>query len=279
MTAHYGRNTTSIAIAALLLTVLFSDLRAQPAAADRTRPAALDIRAARRRLPLYMAAVASTLDPRLQGAIARIRNGERRFLAIRGYVRREYKVNTHWSWTASEAAEFRKTAEYRTIIDSVNAVSTRFAAQNPGHRLQVAIDIRTLELQLRKWNRVASIDVAGRELIDTSLIVIADSTWPDTPDSSSTARFRKFLDGYELVNTPTVAVPGFSDHGQLRAFDFKVYKGSRLIAGTSTSTIERVWDSSGWACRLSAAICDFADVFVGPLRDPYEPWHYTWVGQ
>lgn len=238
----------------------------------------LDYKAARKRLPLYMDAVARTLDERLQRAIARIRAGDRRYLAVRGYVRREHRVHTHWSWTAKEAAAFRRTAEYREMIDSINAVRERFAHQNPGYRLDVVTDIRTLESQIQKWNTVRSIAVAGREMRDTSLTVLADTSWPDVPDSAGTARFRAFLNGYELVNTPTVAVPGFSDHGQLRAFDFKVYRKARLVAGTTTATIASVWDRPGWSCKLNAVICNYGDVFLGPLNEPYEPWHYTWIG-
>jgi hypothetical protein len=249
------------------------------ASVDSTRAdTTLDLAAARRKLPRYMQAVTATLDPRLQGAIARIRAGERRWLAVRGYVRREQKVHTHWSWTAREAAEFRKTAEYRAMIDTIAEVRRRFAALNPGYRLEVITDIRTLETQIGKWNTVGSIAVAGREVVDTSLVILADSSYAEIPDSAGTARFRAFLDGYELVTTPTVAVPGFSDHGQLRAFDFKVYRGGRLIAGTTTATIAKTWDSPGWSCRLNQAICGYGDVFLGPLQEPYEPWHYTWVG-
>lgn len=251
---------------------------AAPLADTLHPPRPPDLAAARRKLPRYMQAVSATLDPRLQRAIGRIRATERRYLAIRGYVRREHKVHTHWSWSAKEAAEFRRTPEYRAMIDTIAAVKLRFALQNPGYRLEVATDIRTLESQIGKWNTVRSIAVSGREVVDTSLVILADTTYPEIPDSAGTARFRAFLDGYELVNTPTVAVPGFSDHGQLRAFDFKVYKGRRLVAGTTTATIAHTWEAPGWACRLNEIICDYTDVFHGPLDDPYEPWHYTWVG-
>jgi hypothetical protein len=270
---------------AMALTLLSSasSLRAQPpqplsAPPDSIPAPTLDFEAARRRLPLYMHAVTLTLDPRLQRALAKIRSTERRYLAVRGYVRREHKVHTSWSWTASEAAAFRRTAEYRAMLDTIAAIKRRFAARNPGFRLSVITDIRTLDVQLRKWNTVASIAVSGREVVDTALVVLADSTWPDVPDSASTQRFRAFLDGYELVNTPTVAVPGFSDHGQLKAFDFKVYRGGRMVAGTTTATIPQHWDAPGWSCRLNEVICDYGDAFLGPLQEPYEPWHYTWRG-
>jgi hypothetical protein len=275
-------------IPALLALVIFfmlatsSSPAQQPAAADasvrRDTVAVRDTLGARRRLPRYMEAVTRTLDARLQRAIGRIRAGERRYLAIRGYVRREHKVYTHWSWTAREAAAFRRTAEYREMLDSIGAIRRRFAERNPGYRLGVVTDIRTLESQLRKWNTVASIAVAGREMLDTALAVLADTSWPDVPDEASTLRFRSFLNGYELVNTPTVAVPGFSDHGQLRAFDFTILKGSKTVAGTTTATIPEKWDGPGWSCRLNDAICAFTDQFAGPLVEPYEPWHYTWLG-
>jgi hypothetical protein len=148
---------------------------------------------------------------------------------------------------------------------------------NPGHQLRVTLGVRTFEEQLRSWNRVRSVRDAGTEVVDTSLIILADSLYPHTPDSAALARFNSFYESYELINTPTVAVPGLSEHGQLRAFDFRIHRGRRLIAGTTTATAARAWDSTGWTCRLALAVCGQSDRFMGPLLDPYEPWHYRYV--
>jgi len=44
--------------------------------------------------------------------------------------------------------------------------------------------------------------------------------------------------------------PVFSPHGQMRAFDFQVKQGEKIIAGTNTATIKDVWDQQGWTEKL-----------------------------
>ncbi|MEP7220896.1 MAG: hypothetical protein ABI876_18370, partial [Bacteroidota bacterium] len=63
---------------------------------------------------------------------------------------------------------------------------------------------------------------------------------------------------------------------QFRAFDFRVMRGGRVVAGTVARTIPAVWDRSGWTERLREAICTASRKFDGPLPEPYEPWHYAY---
>jgi hypothetical protein len=72
---------------------------------------------------------------------------------------------------------------------------------------------------------------------------------------------------------PCNAAPGTSDHGQVKAVDFVVMQGSRLVAGTSRSTIAAQWTAPGWAQRLVEATAGTR--LRGPLRHPYEPWHWS----
>lgn len=274
-----------ILIPAIFLVAFATGLHAQTAGAapattkppiDTTRTPELDLDAARKKLPLYVQAVSTTLDSAMRAAVSRVPSPERRLLVVRGYVRRVHRKAAEWSWSRAQVAEYRKTREYRELTDHVAEAQRCFAQLNPGYRIDAAIEVRTLDEQIHNWNTVVSIGVSGREIVDTALIVLADTTLPAVPDSLAIARFRAFLDGYELVNTPTVAVPGFSEHGQLRAFDFKVYRGRKLIAGTTTATIAEKWEAAGWACKLAEAICQISDRFVGPLFEPYEPWHYAY---
>jgi hypothetical protein len=73
--------------------------------------------------------------------------------------------------------------------------------------------------------------------------------------------------------TPTLAVPGLSPHGQSRAFDFQVMRGSQLIAGPSSPSS---WDESGWTSKLQEAVRRASTKFSGPLASPREPWHYDY---
>jgi hypothetical protein len=72
---------------------------------------------------------------------------------------------------------------------------------------------------------------------------------------------------------PGNAAPGTSDHGQVKAVDFVVMQGGRVVAGTSRSTIETDWTASGWAAKLATATA--RTLLVGPLKHPYEPWHWA----
>ena len=115
--------------------------------------------------------------------------------------------------------------------------------------------------------------------MDSCTAATSDTTlFPETPDSASVERFRAFLQRCELAEdrVPTVAVPGLSKHGQLRAFDFKIKEGRRIVAGTLSATIPTVWDNTGWTDKLYDAVMSVSDRFVGPLPSPYEPWHYNY---
>jgi hypothetical protein len=89
--------------------------------------------------------------------------------------------------------------------------------------------------------------------------------------------FEAFLAAYKPVPTPTIAAPGLSLHGQMRAIDFQVHQGGRVVAGPSTATMATNWVAAGWAARLDAAVRAASNRFVGPQATPPAPWHYTYV--
>jgi hypothetical protein len=68
---------------------------------------------------------------------------------------------------------------------------------------------------------------------------LADTAFPVTPDSAGRALFLDNLMTYETARPPTVAVPGLSMHGRFRAIDFAIMHGNRIVAGTSSASIER----------------------------------------
>jgi hypothetical protein len=49
-----------------------------------------------------------------------------------------------------------------------------------------------------------------------------------------------------------------------------------MIAGTTSSTIPSNWERPGWTARLSEAVVAVSHRFDGPLKEPYEPWHYNY---
>jgi len=100
--------------------------------------------------------------------------------------------------------------------------------------------VRTLDDQIENWNATRSIQAAAGDLASAALKTLADtSRFQAELDKTSLQRFRSFLDSYKVAYIPTVAVPGFSQHGQLRAFDFVIRQGSTITAGTETGSPAR----------------------------------------
>lgn len=231
-------------------------------------------------LRLYMDAVATTFPSKVQAALKRIPNPGRRLLAMKYYLHRDAEeINRKWAWSAEESREYRRSEEYSRALAELARVKETFAAMNPGYQLQVDIEIRSLASQIAKWNSVRSIGEGAGELMTASLSFIADSLGaPEVPVPDDTVlRFIEFLREFEPQRYPTVAVPGLSQHGQLRAFDFRIRRGRTLVAGASTRTIGIAWDRPGWTEKLCRAIWAASDRFEGPLREPYEPWHYEYL--
>jgi hypothetical protein len=137
--------------------------------------------------------------------------------------------------------------------------------------------VRTLERQIELWNETKSVETAGAELVSLALSELKDTAYEDAPSQQSADKFRKFLKASAPPTIPTVATPGLSAHGQLRAFDFQVQKDGQLVAGTESASIGPIWEAQGWEKRLKDAVSAASDKFQGPLQSPREPWHYNYV--
>jgi hypothetical protein len=264
-----------LSILSLLFLPLASVAQGQPF--DTTRvviPA--ETPALRSKLNAYMEAAAGMLDPRPRSVLKQIPDRERRLLAIQQYIRRRDSVEVRWAWTSSEIRAFKKREEYREMLVEIERVKKAFDSLNPGYTLRPGIEVRSLGEQIANWNRVRSVAGAAREFLDSCRLELADSTYPSLPDSVALARFIPFLADYETDRPPTVAVPGFSLHGRLRAFDFRIARGREIIAGASSAMIEPVWDGLGWTDRLKEAVSAASGNLIGPLREPHEPWHYEY---
>lgn len=231
------------------------------------------------KLKAYVDEIEKGLDTQIQGALTGMPLMERRVLAVRGYLRfssmKRGSIADNWAWSSQDMEEFKKSAEFTRMRSAVSDVKSTFAAQNPNHTLSVDPDkVRSLEQQVGLWNQNASVQKLGRELIGKLKKTL--ETLPDTPDATSLEAFRKVLVEAGLSGSPTNATPGLSQHGQAKAFDFVVMKGSEVIAGTVTATSKEKWDDAGWTAKLKKAVQGAGDHFVGPLASPYEPWHYVY---
>lgn len=229
------------------------------------------------KLERYISAASNELDSRPRAVLPAIWGTPRRLLALRGYLRGEANIGTRWSWTADEVKRFENSAEHRAALAEVEKVRSKFAEQNPGYELYVNTQVRTLEKQLRFWNETRSVEAAAGQLLAAALRELSGSAYGDSPSPSSLNRFRQFLKNFRPATSPTVATPGLSQHGQLRAFDFQIQRGSQLVASTETSTVDSVWEAQGWTRKLKAAVTAASNKFKGPLASPREPWHYDYV--
>ena len=228
------------------------------------------------KLDRYLVGAAGTLDPRPRGVLDRMPDRERRMLAVMHYLRLRDQVDTLWTWSDAERRAYRETVQYRRTMVDIRRVQGTFAERNPGYVLVTDTGGRSLRTQLMFWNRERSVAVAARELQDSGRAWLADGRFPDLPDSAALTVFVGRLAAYHPARLPTVAVPGLSLHGQLRAFDFAVLRRDRVVAGTTSATIDSVWDRGGWAEKLRLAVTVSGGRLAGPLETPREPWHYEY---
>ena len=212
-----------------------------------------------------------------QATLDQIEGPHRKLLALRYYLNRQGSLKSEWTWTRSQFERFKRSGSYRKAIAEVERVKAMFAQLNPGYTLGTTLEARPLEDQVSSWNTVPSVERAASALYRQLMRAALDSNLNIPPDSADLQAFRQQLQDAALEGVPTVAVPGMSQHGQLRAFDFRIYRRRRLIAGATAATIEQAWDSSGWTAKLKAAVALASSHFYGPLQNPYEPWHYTYT--
>lgn len=229
------------------------------------------------KLDRYMTLASSRLDARMQTALSHIPDDGRRLLAIKYYARRAKSIDGSWALSSKQLAKYRASKQHRQAIALVEAIKVRFSEQNPGYHLRVDTDVRTLEEQIEIWNSVGSTAAAGEGIHDAASRALMDSTrWPDSPSAADAARFASLISSTGVSQVPTAAVPGFSLHGTGRAFDFIIYQGDKIVAGANAGSARGMWDKPEWTRKLNEAIVAVSDRFVGPLRAPYEPWHYNY---
>jgi hypothetical protein len=226
------------------------------------------------RLEQYLDRVSATLPAHTVQTLAKIEGTPRRLLATRSYLRAGDDLRSRWSWSAEEIRAHTRSAEYRALIDATEAVRRRFEAQNPGYTLYANTEARSLELQVSRYNSNKSVGRAANQLHKSALAEVFRPEYGSPAEAASVERFKKFLTGWRPPTAAALAAPGMSRHGQLRAIDFQIMKNGAIVAPTETATVKRNWDAPGWTEKLQAAMS--GTKFRGPLRSPYEPWHYEY---
>lgn len=223
----------------------------------------------------YLAALQPALDARVIETLAAIDGTGRKLLATRAYLRSAAQLDERWSWNDAQIAAYQGSPEKLRLDAAIARVRCAFESANPGHTLFVNETIRSLDLQIARWNRSESIKRSADHMRETIAAELAAPEFPRASTPKGVSAFRELLVAHKPEPTPTLAAPGLSLHGRMQAVDFQVQAGDRIVAGPDTATVTEAWDSSGWKAKLQAAVKDANAGFVGPLQNPYEPWHYN----
>lgn len=216
------------------------------------------------------------LDPRVAGSLVRIDGTGRRLLALRSYLRSSDQLADRWSWSQQMITAYSGSPEHRELLGEIEKVRIAFAQANPGYELWINPRVRSFDRQLESWNASESVAEAALALATTATQLVGSPSFPAHDPERARAALESMLRDYQPTPTPTVAAPGLSPHGQMRAVDFQVQQGDAIVAGPSTATIATAWDAAGWSQRLDSAVRAASHRFVGPLASPREPWHYTY---
>jgi hypothetical protein len=222
-------------------------------------------------------AIASELDARVSAVLERIDGTGRRLLALRSYLRSREHLAERWSWTQDQITAFEGSPEHRALQAEVERVREAFTRENPGFELWVNPQVRSLDRQIDSWNGNESVQAAAEEMLASVQESLAALEPAAGRSDRRNAALERLLIEHMPNPTPTVAAPGLSPHGQMRAIDFQVHKDGQVVAGPKTVTITEEWDQAGWTARLDAAVRAASNRFVGPLATPREPWHYTYT--
>ena len=228
------------------------------------------------RVAAHLASLRATLDGRAVDALDDIDGLGRRLLAARSYLRAGDAFDGRWSWSQAEIERFEGSPLQRALDAEVARVRAAFEAQNPGYSLWVNPQVRSVELQVQRYNDNATVTAAATTMLAHVRKAV---TSPDAPaPGNAVARewFSSLLRSARPSPIPTLAAPGLSRHGRMQAVDFQVKRGDRTVAGPSYAHVAPVWERQGWAQRLARAVHATSDRFNGPLATPNEPWHYEY---
>jgi hypothetical protein len=225
---------------------------------------------------LHLAGVQATVDSRAAAVLPRIDGTGRQLLALRSYLRAGPNLAERWSWSEAEIAAWQGSPAQAALDSAIARVRNAFETANPGYSLHVNPEVRSLELQLSRWNSNPSIAAAAAALAEAAAAAVASEGFPTPGTPLAQAAFGDFLHAWVPAPMPPLAAPGLSAHGQMRAVDFVVTRGEAIIAGAVTADIPAIWTGQGWAGRLKTAVLASGAPFEGPLRLPDEPWHFDY---
>lgn len=227
-------------------------------------------------LNAHLAAIREALDPRAADALARMDGTGRQLLAARAYLRAGAGLADRWSWSDADFETWQGSPARATLDEAIARVRAAFESANPGYSLHANPEVRSFEIQLERWNTNPIVASAAAALAEAAALTVQSQGFPAPGTPLAQAAFGDFLRAFAPDPMPPLAAPGLSAHGQMRAVDFVVTRGERIVAGASTADIPALWIGQGWAARLKSAVDASGAAFVGPLLVPDEPWHFDY---
>lgn len=228
------------------------------------------------RVRIYQLALLQQIAEPARPVYLGIEGDGRRLLAARSYLRAGDSLHQRWSWSSDEIQRFRQSQEARELEQEIAKVKAEFERRNPGYSLYVNTEVRSTDLQLRRWNSNPTVAKVAAQLHREAERHLSSGAYPHVPDDDALARFSRFLSSWYPSTQSPLAAPGLSAHGRARAVDFAVVSGKQLVAPTEIAKVRTVWDAQGWTEKLQAAVQAASTRFQGPLEAPREPWHYEY---
>jgi hypothetical protein len=228
------------------------------------------------RLLQHFAALQPHLNARAQHALGRMNGLGQQLLATRAYLRAGDAIDQRWSWSEDQISAYSGSPQQSALDAEINKVRAAFERANPGYTLFVNPHVRSLDLQLQRWNQNSSVTRAANFMTTALSTAIQQPDFPPPGSPAAVAKFQQLLRDQRPQPLPTLAAPGLSAHGRMNAVDFQVRHGNQTIAGPDSGVVGSVWIAQGWRDRLLAAVRNSGARFEGPLANPVEPWHYDY---
>lgn len=222
------------------------------------------------------------LDPMVISAVMQIENLDRKLLAIRGYIRyvdvKHKCIRDNWAWNDAQKAEWYASAAYAQACGLLDDIARTFRRANDGFRLEQKRQVRTVEMQVDNWRFSKQVLRLGGELRAKISQRLDRDEYSDYPGGNEAHLLREYIAGTSVSEQLYVATPGLSDHGHGNAFDTEVLSTKGKMMAACHAAWISTWDGPHrWTEKLyDAVMMSGGGRFKGPLKAPYEPWHYEY---